>query len=560
MRRGWIAALAALLSCGTAFADDGDSHRLYDRMADCAVIAITGLPSQSATWDGPCVRGLATGHGTAEFYDKDGSSEAVTADFRDGAILDGKGELLWSDSAHYQGDLVAGQADGNGALVDSQGNRFTGRWRQGAMNGHGTVVWANGDRFEGELVNGKAEGHGIQVWADGRKYDGQWHDDQPDGQGTVTRKDGTQYAAVFVAGKLQPAAAAPSPMPAAAATQAAATPAPPGRDKILAAYTGRTLFGVDRSTVALAAEDNGVLLTITSPDGQVRKLIFTSLGNGMGTIADAGEPGQAIGLFRIASGAVKAEYADGHSELLAPSADGLLLTLKNDTGAQFCAAWYPEGHVFSAVERKAAVAAYAQRLGVADSAAPQNSCAVSAAPPATTAAVRPAAVHRKGSHALAGAPTTPAAALAAAPPVLVKESVVHTIDASPTGDTIDTASSAAPPADETIASKCLKVESDGSYWGFRNHCSYSVQFAYCVLRGTDTMTACGGEGGVPGSVPGNGFGALFSDQSLGERGVDHDFRWIGCRGGAGEVVAHLDQPDPASGHCVRASRALASGN
>ncbi len=89
-----------------------------------------------------------------------------------------------------------------------------------------------------------------------------------------------------------------------------------------------------------------------------------------------------------------------------------------------------------------------------------------------------------------------------------------------------------------------------------------MQFAYCLVHGTNEMTACGAPGAVsvPGSVSGNGFGALFADDSLGERDVEHDFRWVGCKGGAGEVAAHLDAIQPASGHCVSASRTLARGN
>lgn len=576
MQRGLSAALAAFLFCGTAQAQSTEPRSLYDQDADCAVYAIAGLPAQSATWDGPCVHGLASGRGTAEFFAHDGSSQIVTAYFRDGAVLDGKGELRWSDNAHYTGDLVGGRADGSGVLIDGQGNRFDGRWKNGAMNGPGTVVWSNGDRFEGELVNGKAEGHGVQIWADGHKYDGPWHNDQPDGQGTVTRVDGSQYAAVFVAGIRQPmtpttaapASAAAAPALAAAAPAASPTPVSPplmsGAPKILDAYAGMTLFGVDRSSVALTQRNGGVLLTITSPEGQARQLIFTVVGDGIGTIADASAASQVIGFFKVKSGGIDAEYADGHFEVLTPSADGLTLTLKNDAGAQYCAAWYPQGHVFSAAERKAAVAAYARRLGV-DDGAPQSGCAtqgvqpVNVKPIPAAAGIRPTAPPRRGSHAQATSiPASAVAAGAGLVTVPVKPSVVHLIDGAP--DAIDTASSAAPAADEAIASRCLKVDSDGTYWGFRNHCGYNVQFAYCLLHGVDAMTACGAEGGVLGSVSANGFGALFSDESLGERGVDHSFRWIGCRGGSGEVVPHLDQPDPASGRCVRASRSLAQGN
>ena len=99
------------------------------------------------------------------------------------------------------------------------------------------------------------------------------------------------------------------------------------------------------------------------------------------------------------------------------------------------------------------------------------------------------------------------------------------------------------------ASSCLSVESDGTHWGFRNHCGYTVQFAYCLM-GPNQLASCG-DGAVAGSVAGNGFGALVADESLKETDAKHDFRWVACQGGAGEVIPRLDQIDPPSGRCVR---------
>ena len=99
------------------------------------------------------------------------------------------------------------------------------------------------------------------------------------------------------------------------------------------------------------------------------------------------------------------------------------------------------------------------------------------------------------------------------------------------------------------ASSCLSVDSDGNYWGFRNHCAYAVQFAYCLM-GTSPIASCQ-DGAVAGSVAGYGFGALVTDRSLQETGVTHDFRWVACQGGVGEVIPRLEQASPPSGRCVR---------
>ena len=583
MQRGSAAALAAfvgLFSSQTAAGDAArDPHRLYDRQTECAVFDTNGFEASAANWDGPCTHGLASGRGTATFLGRSGVSQTVSATFRDGTIVDGPAEIRWNDGAHYSGDAVDGSPSGKGVLVNAKGDRFEGEWHDGQLNGHGSVVWTNGDRYEGDWVDGKAEGHGVQVWSDGQKYDGAWHNDQPNGQGTVTRKDGTQFTAKFIDGKRQPevAEATPAPVPPHSARPATASAAPSAgpapaaapasgaeavAHQLLNGLTGITLTAVDGSTVTLGATDGGVLKTLTAADGSVHISVFTFLGPNLGTVADQSDPRRVGGMFHVASDSIEIDYTDGRVELLrqGPSG-GLLVTSTSATGAMACASWFPQGHVFSVAERMAAVAAYAQRLGVSDGRPAASGCAT--APGAAPAGTRPAA-HRPTPRLVAGV-VPPVVAPAPKPisnglqTVPVKDSNVHLIDApAGAGAAAAPAANAAPaPADERIASNCLHVDSDGSYWGFRNHCGYSVQFAYCLLHGVNPMTTCGDRGaaGVAGSVSANGFGALFADDSLGERDAEHQFRWVGCRGGAGEVIAQLDHAEPASGECVRTKTA-----
>ena len=104
--------------------------------------------------------------------------------------------------------------------------------------------------------------------------------------------------------------------------------------------------------------------------------------------------------------------------------------------------------------------------------------------------------------------------------------------------------------DQRGASSCLSVESDGSHWGFRNHCAYPVQFAYCLMSGGDRVASCS-DSPLTGGIAGNGFGALVADESLKETDAAHDFRWVACQGAAGEVIPRLDQMNPPTGRCVR---------
>jgi hypothetical protein len=48
---------------------------------------------------------------------------------------------------------------------------------------------------------------------------------------------------------------------------------------------------------------------------------------------------------------------------------------------------------------------------------------------------------------------------------------------------------------------------------------------------------------------------LMADASIKEKDAAHNFRWVACAGGAGEVVAHLDHSEPPAGRCERARTA-----
>jgi len=141
--------------------------------------------------------------------------------------------------------------------------------------------------------------------------------------------------------------------------------------------------------------------------------------------------------------------------------------------------------------------------------------------------------------------------------VEVRQSTVHLIDTdqSPASDTVGSQAVASNGPDKVAksASACLSVESDGQHWSFRNHCGYDVQFVYCLMNAAEPLAACD-KGGVTGSVSPNGSSALVLDRSLSEKDADHDFRWVACGGGAGEVVVHLDKAEPPTGRCVRTDR------
>jgi hypothetical protein len=100
------------------------------------------------------------------------------------------------------------------------------------------------------------------------------------------------------------------------------------------------------------------------------------------------------------------------------------------------------------------------------------------------------------------------------------------------------------------ASDCLSVDSDGSSIGFRNACAYNVEFSFCLQKAADPGVACDA-GTEAGNISPNTFAPVLLDTNIKSSDAEHDFRWVACSGGKGEVEAHLDRVDPPAGRCVR---------
>jgi hypothetical protein len=581
-----LAAAAAERLAGDAMADSGHApHWLIDPQTGCYVFYDDPHPADLAAWSGACVDRMASGVGTATFTVRGRFVESVSGTFVKGAA-EGSVRANWADGAHFEGTAAAGRFNGQGVLTTAEGDRFEGQWASDRLNGHGTVVWANGDRYDGEWRDSKASGRGTQVWADGRKYEGEWENDRPNGQGVLTRKDGSRVEGEFVDGepKAAPASVATAaasnmaeatlPKPAVtspAQSQAAAVPAPNApADTLplstahwLQSYAGQKLVAVDGSRMAVALSANGAMREVTPPDGGPQKTYFTFLNSRQGTVSDAADAAHVAGLFRLTDVGLAVDFADGHSELLAPNpAGGLFITTTSPARTSYCTAWYREGYAFSAADREAALAAYASRLGVADA---KHTAASGCAAPAPSEADNAGDVSKKdaarrkthGDRSHRDPPAKTAALVTDDPgamqTIAVRSAQIHPLDGLIVPQPADAQMAASGGGRDSSApdepSRCLSVEADGANWGFRNHCGFAVQFAYCVMPANGNASNACGTGAVAGAVPADSFGVLFPQASL--REAEYDFRWIACAGAGGNVVPRLVRTDPPAGQCVR---------
>ena len=541
------ASLAVLLLCLPRAAGASDIVQwANDPVSSCALFDAGLKPGDTVRWSGACKDGRADGPGTATFSSNGAPFETFIGDFSGGVAADGSVTVKWGKGWSYDGEMAHGRFDGEGILDNDRSDHFEGLWNSGKLDGMGSVIHENGERYDGVWKNDLPNGHGILTRADGSKLEGEFRDGKFAGIATSS--------AIPVSLDSKQAAAPVAPQ--------AASQEPSG----LSGLTGKKLLAVDGAALNLTAIEGGIERDISGAGGTLEKATFIFINERLGTVvADAG-PGSAstgaanvTGFFRLTDNGVEVRYADGRSEILAANPDGgVLLRLETPGAPAACRSFYPAGHNFSEAEKKAAVAEYASRLGLGDNKPGCPGEVAAAALPATQDNKPHAERHTDIKHPAKFTEqkfTAPKAAagtvLAALAPVAVRDSVVHAVDAAPPIVPAPQAvtASAATPAE---ASTCLKVESDGHHWGFRNACGFDVQFAYCLAEGGDALTGCS-NGGVAGSVAAGSFGALLADKSFSETDADHAFRWLACGGGAGEVVARLDRADPPAGRCLRAT-------
>ncbi|MEO8300318.1 MAG: hypothetical protein ABI608_00920 [Rhizomicrobium sp.] len=540
---------AAMLNCGLlGLAANAEEQGQWLKDGTCALFSADAHSGDTVSWTGSCIDGYAEGLGTATFT-HDGQSQSFTANFVRGVIPDGHVISRWGQGWSYDGEAVDGRFQGAGILTTDTSDRFDGQWTNGKMSGFGVLLRANGERYAGD-----------------------WKDDKPNGSGELRQTDGTFVKGVFVDGKL----AGSETSVRTSGNVVAVSNVPFG------GLSGKTLTAVDGSSIALTLIEGGMELQVVPAEGSPRKTTFTFMTDRMGTVVeDSGSQnaGSSVtGFFRLTGKGVEARYADGRSAMLSASTDGGVQMALESDGGPSCRAWYPQGHQFSDVDKRMALNAYASRLGLpiatsdagnGCSSAPQaaNAAPAIVPPPATPPAVAPGPRPERRSEAKTQArrakasyrigdyrPDTEPA---------VKNSEVHAIDAAQAAIPRSALQiGAVTPPDKSNASQCLKVDSDGSHWGFRNSCAFAVQFAYCMAGGSDGLAACGtndtGITGAAGSVAANGFGALITDTSLQDKDAAHNFRWIACGGGSGEVVAHLDRFEPPAGRCERTRTASAN--
>jgi hypothetical protein len=536
---------------------------IADPRTRCQALDMNFNSGDSIAWPGYCPGGLVTGTGTLTFLRHGQVIETVTSTFAGGVLQPGHASAVWADGSKYDGSQSNGLFDGEGVFSSANGDKLKGKWTGGELDGVPQAQAAQ--PAAGGAPNEGAAPVVLSDWAPG---------------GTATTEKPAHAPGQTT---VQPATVGETTSP--PTHVASATPSFPAKADNMAAQSqagllplrpllGKTLVSVDGSTFDLKETEGGLTRVVTSPNGTSLEITFALMNDRIGTVSN---DSTAIGLFKAGSSEVEIDYTDGQTETLKPTPEGgMMMAAQTADGTMTCRAWYPQGHVFTKDEREAAVLEYATRLGVAPP--PPQKKLHGTAHPSTPGC----GGSRPGGVAASGLTAAQLSLMADKAPSLsdeetddrqtvpVRTSLVHTIDARFDSEAhpahleeanfaVDAVSAPAqPPAvrpaqaqGSTDQSDCLQVTSNGQYWGFQNSCTGPLQFAYCEMSDVNPLTSCHLTS-VSGSVAASGFSALVGDRSLAERNVKHDFRWLACEGGAGEVVAHLDHFDPPAGRCLRA--------
>ncbi len=513
MWRSAAIAAAILLLEGTADLALGGTPAyqprwLLDAQARCYVLYTGSDSADSVMWSGGCADRRAEGPGTATFLQRGRLVQAISGTFAEGMPI-GQAQIVWADGRHSGGAAASARSDNQPASAAEAGRS---------------------PQRVAQVVSDAA----VPV--------------RPSAFPTASN------AANPAPGQIGLGAA-----PAAVrdnATAQAAAPAPSVPATWLDTFKGRKLIAVDGTAISISASGDSIALA--TPPGTPAASGYLSFLNGtQGTVSSDADGDDVRGLFRLGDASLTIDYATGASAILSRTSDGGV-TIANLSGpASACSIWYPEGHVFSAAEREAAVAAYASRLGVRAGFAVSASCGSSPSLQAdSTSQKGSASAHAARSHRISAAKTAMSRALPeiSATPVVVRASDVHPIDGAfsvpvpqtQTAQATETVEKVVAPA---TPSQCLSVEAEGANVGFRNHCGFEVQFAWCVVDAADPVRLCG-SGSEVGGVGANGFGPLFAERS--PNAMEHEFRWIACGGARKEVVPKLVRTEPPAGQCVRA--------
>jgi hypothetical protein len=575
---------------GTNFSDQ-QSYWLSDPQSGCYVFYIGPEVADTVTWSGDCANGAAGGAGTATFTNDGRLVESLSGWFRRGKA-EGGIRAKWADGSRFEGHAAGGRFNGKGVFITADGDRLEGQWSNNRLKVPAVQAAKDESKSAKKVAAADPAATVPDKPAENKDVANKIAPEKP-------AKAETKVAAAVPSKKAHNDAPAVAPTRLFDALAGKKLVSLDGSTISLTVSDGalireiaspgeasqktRFSFLNEKQGTVSDAKDAKVIglfrateskLEIDYADGHSETLVPNSSG---GVSILLGAPGQ--------GSLCMSWYPEGHQfstadrqlalalyasrlglpaplpvKAAAPSA-GCATAEAAATPTPAPVSTSTDAHQGPATSKPASATAHALHAHrSALKTAQPNKNALSVRQVAGPVVVRPLRAHRID----ADKPMPPsvlrsarARRIDAEKPlaIIARPSPVHRVDVDKPGPakvelaTARTISSIAPPPAPQRASTCLNVESDGADWGFRNHCSFPVQFAYCLMDGGEVFASCQ-KGAVTGSVPPNGFNRLLAERAT--NAGQHDFRWIACNGDASHVVARLVKPNPPAGQCIPA--------
>jgi len=128
-----------------------------DNATGCKVWNNRPRPNETVSYSGPCLNGMASGKGVAQWIENGKPTDRAEVSFKNGK-MEGTGTYSWPNGQTYSGTFKNNYLHGKGTYNWPDGTVYSGELTQGEFNGHGTMTQANGGSYSGAFVMGKKTG------------------------------------------------------------------------------------------------------------------------------------------------------------------------------------------------------------------------------------------------------------------------------------------------------------------------------------------------------------------------------------------------------------------
>ena len=121
-------------------------------------------------------------------------------------ILQGTGNITYSDGFFYTGDVVQESKHGFGILSFGNKLQYEGNYKDDLKDGQGIWYGADGSLYDGQFLKDEFHGVGYYTFPNssaGENYEGLWVNSNMHGKGTLTFKNGEVYEGFFAEGVMQ---------------------------------------------------------------------------------------------------------------------------------------------------------------------------------------------------------------------------------------------------------------------------------------------------------------------------------------------------------------------